>query len=332
MLIKCIVVFVVVGLCLWGVFIGLVFVVEFVVKLVMNWVYLLIFKFGVVYLWLDLFEQFDFKVDYKVFVDVVSGNLDYVKLFELFDCLVWLVNLMVYVKVLVSYVYIVVLIECQVILVVFGNVVYWVYFQVDNFNLEIFYVLKVVGVYLMVCSQVLVGMSVVDNDVLLDVMVMLLVFIDVVVYGQCGYSYMQLQWIVDVWMVIWWYVLVCGWVCVVKCSNFGGLIFDYRLYLFMQQFVFFIDDVFECCVLFVQSEIEIYLCLVVGQVFDLLESGELCVVVLDGQGGWIVYQWVKKVVLLYFCINDNWVVDGGLVGVFDKVLLCFVYGDDVLLQ
>lgn len=93
-----------------------------------------------------------------------------------------------------------------------------------------------------------------------------------------------------------------------------------------------IEDAFERRASLSQSEIETHLRPAVGQVLDLLESGELRVAAPDGQGGWTVHQWVKKAVLLYFRINDNRVVDGGPAGAFDKVPLRFPHGDDASLQ
>ena len=100
----------------------------------------------------------------------------------------------------------------------------------------------------------------------------------------------------------------------------------------MQQLATLIEDAFERRASLAQSEIETHLRPAVGQVLDLLESGELRVAAPDGQGGWTVHQWVKKAVLLYFRINDNRVVDGGPAGAFDKVPLRFAHGDDASLQ
>jgi 2,3,4,5-tetrahydropyridine-2-carboxylate N-succinyltransferase len=100
----------------------------------------------------------------------------------------------------------------------------------------------------------------------------------------------------------------------------------------MQQLASLIDDAFERRASLTQGEIETHLRPAIGQVLDLLESGELRVAAPDGQGGWTVHQWVKKAVLLYFRINDNRVVDGGPAGAFDKVPLRFAHGDDASLQ
>ena len=100
----------------------------------------------------------------------------------------------------------------------------------------------------------------------------------------------------------------------------------------MQAIQTLIEDAFERRAALSQSEVETHLRPAVGQVLDLLESGELRVAEPDGQGGWTVHQWVKKAVLLYFRINDNRVVDGGAAGAFDKVPLRFPHGDDASLQ
>lgn len=100
----------------------------------------------------------------------------------------------------------------------------------------------------------------------------------------------------------------------------------------MQSIATLIDDAFERRAALSPSEIETHLRPAVGQVLDLLESGELRVAEPDGQGGWTVNQWVKKAVLLYFRINDNRVVDGGPAGAFDKVPLRFQHGDAASLQ
>ena len=53
----------------------------------------------------------------------------------------------------------------------------------------------------------------------------------------------------------------------------------------------------------------------------MLDSGEARVAQPDGEGGWVVNQWLKKAVLLSFRLNDNVVMDGGSAGApaYDKV-------------
>ena len=57
---------------------------------------------------------------------------------------------------------------------------------------------------------------------------------------------------------------------------------------------------------------------------DLLESGKARVAEQQGDGSWLVHQWLKKAVLLYFRINNNRLMDGGPMQAWDKVPLRFV--------
>jgi 2,3,4,5-tetrahydropyridine-2,6-dicarboxylate N-succinyltransferase len=100
----------------------------------------------------------------------------------------------------------------------------------------------------------------------------------------------------------------------------------------MQSMESLINDAFERRSDLTQSEIETHLRPALGQVLDLLESGEQRVAQPDGKGGWTVNQWLKKAVLLYFRINGNRVVDGGPALAFDKVPLRFAHGDDAQVQ
>ena len=62
----------------------------------------------------------------------------------------------------------------------------------------------------------------------------------------------------------------------------------------------------------------------------LLDSGEARVAQPDGNGGWLVNQWLKKAVLLSFRLNDNEVIAHGSAGTpgFDKVPGKFAGWDD----
>jgi 2,3,4,5-tetrahydropyridine-2,6-dicarboxylate N-succinyltransferase len=100
----------------------------------------------------------------------------------------------------------------------------------------------------------------------------------------------------------------------------------------MQSIESLINDAFERRNDLSQSEIETHLRPPLGQVMDLLESGEQRVAAPDGKDGWVVNQWLKKAVLLYFRINANRVVDGGSAMAFDKVPLRFAHGNDTELQ
>lgn len=68
---------------------------------------------------------------------------------------------------------------------------------------------------------------------------------------------------------------------------------------------------------------------VVDAALELLDSGQGRVAESDGQGGWLVNQWLKKAVLLSFRLNDNAVMDYGSAGApsFDKVPLKFTGWD-----
>ncbi|WP_329742810.1 2,3,4,5-tetrahydropyridine-2,6-dicarboxylate N-succinyltransferase [Dyella sp. A6] len=100
----------------------------------------------------------------------------------------------------------------------------------------------------------------------------------------------------------------------------------------MQNIESLIDDAFERRSELSQNEIESRLRPAVEHALGLLESGERRVAEPDGQGGWVVNQWLKKAVLLYFRINGNHVVDGGPAQAFDKVPLRFAHGNDAELQ
>ncbi len=61
-----------------------------------------------------------------------------------------------------------------------------------------------------------------------------------------------------------------------------------------------------------------------------LERGELRVAE-SGADGWVVNEWLKKAVLLYFRINHNQVIEGSASQYFDKVPLRWAHGsgDDI---
>ena len=100
----------------------------------------------------------------------------------------------------------------------------------------------------------------------------------------------------------------------------------------MQSIETLINDAFEGRNELTQAEIETHLRPALDQVISLLESGECRVAKPDGDGGWLVHQWIKKAVLLYFRISTNQVVDGGAALAFDKVPLRFARGNEDELQ
>ncbi|MEO8010322.1 MAG: 2,3,4,5-tetrahydropyridine-2,6-dicarboxylate N-succinyltransferase, partial [Dokdonella sp.] len=61
----------------------------------------------------------------------------------------------------------------------------------------------------------------------------------------------------------------------------------------------------------------------IDSVLDGLEAGQLRVATRADDGQWIVHQWLKKAVLLFFRISANRVMDGGSMHAFDKVPLRF---------
>jgi 2,3,4,5-tetrahydropyridine-2-carboxylate N-succinyltransferase len=56
----------------------------------------------------------------------------------------------------------------------------------------------------------------------------------------------------------------------------------------------------------------------VMQTLDLLDQGALRVAA-NEQGEWVVNQWVKKAVLLSFCLEENVFIKGGFTNYYDKV-------------
>lgn len=94
-----------------------------------------------------------------------------------------------------------------------------------------------------------------------------------------------------------------------------------------------IDDAWERRASLDPATVEHSFVLALDEILSLLESGTLRVAEPDGEGGWVVNQWLKKAVLLYFRSHGNRVVTGGAAAAFDKVPLRFRHGDDAeLLQ
>ncbi|TAL74558.1 MAG: 2,3,4,5-tetrahydropyridine-2,6-dicarboxylate N-succinyltransferase [Rhodanobacter sp.] len=91
----------------------------------------------------------------------------------------------------------------------------------------------------------------------------------------------------------------------------------------MQNLEALIDEAFVHREPFVGGELETRTRGAVEEALHLLESGQRRVAEPDGHGGWVVNQWLKKAVLLYFRLSGNRVVDGGAALAFDKVPLRF---------
>lgn len=140
----------------------------------------------------DLSSQLSANVDYKVIVDVVHGDSNHAHVLGSLVRLARLVNLMAYAGVPRSHVHIAAVIEDLAGYGVLTNDAYRKLFKVDNPNLALLHQLRSSGVELMVCAQALAEHDWPDRDVTPDVTVTLSALTDFVIYGQRGYSFMQL--------------------------------------------------------------------------------------------------------------------------------------------
>lgn len=156
------------------------------------WINPVIKDFGRVHPRPDAAVQPDPGADYKVIVDVVHGSKDHGEVYGSLQRLARIVNLLGYAKVPAEHVHIVAVIEGEATLAAANNAVYREFYKVDNPNLAIIHALKQAGVTMYVCGQALAENGFKDSDVNPDVTVSLSALSDFVVYGQRGYSYMQL--------------------------------------------------------------------------------------------------------------------------------------------
>ena len=157
-----------------------------------TWIYPVIEGFGKVHPRTDVAVQPDPNADYKVIVDVVHGSDDPSKVFHSLQRLARTVNLLGFAKVPADHVHIVAVLDGDAAFAAGSNALYRKHFKVDNPNLAILHALKQSGVELLVCSQALAEMGIKDSDLGPDITVSLSALSDFVVYGQRGYSYMQL--------------------------------------------------------------------------------------------------------------------------------------------
>jgi 2,3,4,5-tetrahydropyridine-2-carboxylate N-succinyltransferase len=67
------------------------------------------------------------------------------------------------------------------------------------------------------------------------------------------------------------------------------------------------------------------------QTLGLLDAGQVRVAE-PRDGGWVVNQWLKKAVLLYFRAHDNRVMDAGFTRFYDKVPLKYAHASDAQLR
>ncbi|WP_426689806.1 DsrE family protein [Rhodanobacter ginsengiterrae] len=157
-----------------------------------TWVYPVIPKFGGVHPRPDVEVQPDPNVDYKIFVDVLSTQGDKGKPYGSLERLARLVNLLGYAKVPAEHVHIVALLDRGAGAAGMTQAASRKYLKHDNPNLEILHALKKAGVKLEVCSQAMAEHHMQDSDVDPAITITLSALTDPVVYGQQGYTYMQL--------------------------------------------------------------------------------------------------------------------------------------------
>ncbi len=156
------------------------------------WVYPAIPGYGGVRPRPDLPSHLSSGTDYKILVDVIHGNSEHTQVMDSLVRLARLVNLMAYAGIPRDHVDIAAVLEDMAGYAVLTNEAYRKQFNVDNPNLALLHELKSSGVELMVCAQALAENRWPDSDVSPDVTVTLSALTDFVVYGQRGYSYLQL--------------------------------------------------------------------------------------------------------------------------------------------
>jgi intracellular sulfur oxidation DsrE/DsrF family protein len=156
------------------------------------WVYPVIRGYGGVRPRPDLPSNLSPGTDYRVIVDVIHGDPSHAQVLASLVRLARLVNLMAHAGIPRDHVHIAAVIEDMAGYAVLSNEAYQKLFNVDNPNLALLHELKSSGVELMVCAQALAENGWPDSDVSPDVSVTLSALTDFVVYGQRGYSYLQL--------------------------------------------------------------------------------------------------------------------------------------------
>lgn len=95
----------------------------------------------------------------------------------------------------------------------------------------------------------------------------------------------------------------------------------------MQQLQKIIETVFEQRVAITPVNVDDATRDAVNQVIAALDSGALRVAE-KINGEWVTHQWVKKAVLLSFCISNNQLIKGGETRFFDKVPMKFANWDN----
>ncbi len=157
-----------------------------------TWIHPVIAKFGAVHPRPDVSGQPDPSVNYKVFIDVIGNVMDKGKHLDSLGRVARLVNLMGFAKVPAEHVHIVALLDGYTEDAALVNAAYRKLYKKDNPNLEILHALKKAGVELLICSQAMAGQGLKDSDIDPGVTITLSGVMAPVVYGQRGYTYMQL--------------------------------------------------------------------------------------------------------------------------------------------
>lgn len=158
-----------------------------------TWVTPVIAGYGKVHPRPDAAVQPDPAADYRVFVRVTDDGKQPKEPMHALDRLARLVNLMGVSRVPPAHVHIVALLDGEASLAAATDATYLRYTKVaKNPNLPLIHALRQAGVQLLVCGQALAMEKLPDSAVVPDVTVSLSALTDVVVYGQKGYSYMQL--------------------------------------------------------------------------------------------------------------------------------------------
>ena len=157
-----------------------------------EWIHPLIDGYGGVHPNAELPIRPEPDIDYKIFVDVVHVNPDHGQLADSLDRLARLVNLMAYAGVPPEHVHIAALLDGGAGLLALTDEAYRKRFKVGNPNLALLHLLKTHGVMLMLCSQAMAEANLSQSDFSPDATVTLSALTDPVVFGQRGYSYVQL--------------------------------------------------------------------------------------------------------------------------------------------
>jgi intracellular sulfur oxidation DsrE/DsrF family protein len=157
-----------------------------------QWIHPAIPGFGGVHPRPDLPVRPNPKENYKIFVDVVTGDRNPAGRFYSLMRLARLVNLMAYAKVPSDHVHIVALLDEQVGYAAGTNAFYNKAFGGDNPNLALVHALKKAGVTMLICSQGMAENNIPDGAIDPDVTITLSALTDMVVYGHKGYTYMRL--------------------------------------------------------------------------------------------------------------------------------------------